>query len=286
MMRWTTLVTDCEELLTKPTPDWNGRAQISLSDAFSCLLHHKLSCEEILILTDNQKTLQLAERIHVPAVGLETEGSVHLTGTPYIFQKIGTKDVEVLKRVYERYHKQRVVILETERLCIREMSESDTDNLYHLYHYQDVSKEVSEASLDREELTEFIRSYQKMRYPMYDYGLWILEEKETGRLVGEAGLEEDCHSKVRQKESGIWLEAGYVICPKFRHRGYAAEALQAIVKFAQMGKEYYGFERINCYIRPENIPSARTAKRCGFLKSMEDIRYGQEQNLIQYQFLL
>lgn len=287
MMKWTTLVTDCQELLHDETSDWNGRERLHLSDALGKLLRHELSCREILILTDKQETLKLAEQIQVPCVGLEPEeASGHLTGTPYILQAAGAECTAFLEKIYERYYKQPVVVLETEHLCLREMIESDTDNLHRLYHCQDVRGVVSEAGLSREELAEFVKSYRSIRYPMYDYGMWIIEEKETGCFVGEAGMEEDSKDRTGQDAHGIWLEAGYAVCPEFRGRGYAAEALEAIVKFARFEKECYGFERICCYIRPENIPSVRTAERCGFLKSMDGVRYGEEQELVQYRICL
>lgn len=286
MMKWTTLVTDCEELLYGEKFDWSGRRQISLSDAFRELLHHKLSCGEILILTDKQETLNVAERLQVPVVGLELGHRASFNGTKYILQEIGTESAAFLERVYKRYYEQPVVIWETKHLCLREMVKSDTEHLYRLYQVPDVRKEVSQADLSREELAEFVESYRTLRYPLYDYGMWIIEEKETGKFVGEAGVEEDSHDRIKQSETGVWLEAGYAICPEFRSKGYAEEGLEAIVKFVRMEKESYGFERISCYIRPENIASVRTAERCGFIRSRDERCYGGRQELAAYRMRL
>lgn len=263
--------------------DWSGRRQIALSDALSELLRHELSCEEILILTDKMDTLKVAERLQVPVVGLEWGNCASFTGTRYILQAIGTESTAFLERVYMRYYEQPVVILETEHLRLREMIKSDTENLYRLYQISDVREEVSQASLSKEELAEFVESYRSVRYPMYDYGMWIIEEKETGDFVGEAGVEEDSHDWTEQSEKGLCLEAGYVICPRFRGRGYAREVLRAIVKFVRMEKEAYEFKRIRCYIRPDNIASVRTAEQSGFFRNMDGKRYGQRQELVSYQ---
>lgn len=284
-MKWTTLVTDCEELLYGDRVEWNGRRQIALSDALGELLHHELSCEEILILTDKQETLNVAERLQVPVVGLELEHCASFTGTRYILQAIGTESTAFLERVYKRYYEQPVVILETEHLCLREMVKSDTENLYRLYQVSDVREEVAQANLSREELEKFVESYRSVRYPLYDYGMWIIEEKKMGDFVGEAGIEEDSHDRMRQSgqgEMGIWLEAGYAVCPKFRGRGYAKEVLEAIVKFVRDEKESYGFERISCYIRPDNIASVQIAERCGFIRNRDGRRYGQKGELVSY----
>lgn len=285
-MEWIILVTDCEAILYEKTDRWNGKQKMHLSDIFSKLLHHKVAHEELLILTEKQETVNLANRMHIPVVGLETESSAHLTGTPYILQGIGEESAALLERVYRRYYKLPVVIAETAHLRIREMIESDTESLFRLYHCLDVQNEVDQADLSKEELFAFVESYRRIRYPYYHYGMWILEEKHTGIFVGEAGIEEDSHLDGEEiKSDGICLEAGYVIEPKWRRKGYATEALKGVLEFAKENKETYQFEKISCYIRSENLASIRTAKRCGFIKNRDE-RYGKKKELEQYSLKL
>ena len=285
-MEWTTLVTDCDMLLQEEGNYWNGRKQISLSDAFFELLHYRLSCEELLILTERQETLDLANRMRIPVVGLERDDAIPLTGTSYILQEIDMESVFFLEQVYLRYYDLSVIIAETKHLFIREMKKSDTEELFRLYQCRDVQKEVAQGGLSREELALFLESYSRMRYPLYEYGMWVLEEKNTGRLVGEAGIEEDTYFDWGGiKGDKICLEVGYVICPEFRRRGYATEALNGILAYVKEKKEVYQFDRVSCYIRIGNLASARTAIRCGFVRS-EDGRYGEGRDLEQYCFRL
>lgn len=289
-MEWKVLATDSEiflqEFLQESGYDWNKRKILGLTDVFSELLRHRVAYEELLILAEKQETLDLAKRMKIPAVGLERGNSISLTGTPYILQGIGVESAAFLERVYQRYYGLSVVIIETERLCIREIKKSDTDALFRLYQCRDVQREVEQAGLSREELFLFIEKYIQTRYPLYDYGMWIVEEKETGNFVGEAGIEEDMRLVWKEGDrEGICLEAGYAICPEFRRKGYATEALTGILAYIKEKKEVFLFKRVSCYIRPENLWSIRTAERCGLLKG-EKGRYGKQKEFEQYSLKL
>lgn len=279
-MMWTTLVTDNRTLLEEEWCKQYNKRLLSLSEAFPKLLYHTISCKEILILAKEQKTLDLANRLHIPAVGLEIKEGVLFTGTPYILQGLGEESMAFLERVYRRYYDMPVVRIETQRLFIREMQKSDTDNLFRLYHCEDVKQQVAQADFGYEELCDFIESYRNIRYPLYDYGMWVLEEKDTGEFVGEAGIEEDSYGEGEE----ISLEAGYVVAPKYRRRGYGAEALQGILAFVREQSEDYGWKQISCYIHKNNTASIRMAKKCGF--QYQTGGYGKERDLDQYSFML
>ena len=64
--------------------------------------------------------------------------------------------------------------------------------------------------------------YRKHQYRFAECGLWALERRADGVLVGKAGLTDG--------------ELGYHIYEPFRRQGYALEACRAIVK--------YGFETL------------------------------------------
>lgn len=81
------------------------------------------------------------------------------------------------------------------------------------------------------------------------------------RVIGVCG----CHGP----PGGAWLrdvapdgvEFGYTIFPADRRRGYAAEAADALVRWAH---EEHGVRRFVLSIGPENAPSARLAAKLGF----------------------
>jgi RimJ/RimL family protein N-acetyltransferase len=84
------------------------------------------------------------------------------------------------------------------------------------------------------------------------FGLWAVEERETGRFVGRVGL----------LEPGGWpgFEVAYTIAPEVWGRGYAREAAGAALKHARLT---LGRSEIISIIRPDNAASIRVATALG-----------------------
>jgi RimJ/RimL family protein N-acetyltransferase len=84
------------------------------------------------------------------------------------------------------------------------------------------------------------------------FGMWAVEERATGAFVGRIGCIEP--------EGWPGFEVGYVLARPFWGRGYGTEGAQAALRYA---REVLGRARIISLIRPENVASARVAKRLG-----------------------
>lgn len=84
------------------------------------------------------------------------------------------------------------------------------------------------------------------------YGLWAVEERETGRLLGRIGCFEP--------EGWPGLEIGYALGRHAWGRGYAREAAAASLAWA---RETLGRRDIISIIRPDNEPSIRVATALG-----------------------
>jgi RimJ/RimL family protein N-acetyltransferase len=84
------------------------------------------------------------------------------------------------------------------------------------------------------------------------FGMWAVEERETGDLVGRVGL---------QKPEG-WpqVEVAWTIARSRWGRGYAPEAALASLEF---GFERMGFDHIISLIDPANTASIRVAEKIG-----------------------
>ena len=83
-----------------------------------------------------------------------------------------------------------------------------------------------EKSLEEE--LEAFPSYRKYMYEMCDMGYWVLEEKESGTIVGRAGVE----PKIWNHNSSV-VELGYLIDEKHRRKGFAYEACRGILEEAK-----------------------------------------------------
>jgi RimJ/RimL family protein N-acetyltransferase len=84
------------------------------------------------------------------------------------------------------------------------------------------------------------------------YGLWAVEERSTGRLVGRIGF--------LYPEGWPDFELGWTLAREFWGRGYATEGARRALDFAF---EELGREHVISLIRPDNTPSIRVAERLG-----------------------
>jgi RimJ/RimL family protein N-acetyltransferase len=87
-------------------------------------------------------------------------------------------------------------------------------------------------------------------------GGWVqfsLEERGDGRLVGDIGL------SPADGEPGV-IKVGYTVSPAFQGRGYATEAVGALVSYAF---DTLGAEVVRAYADAENTSSIRVAEKIG-----------------------
>jgi RimJ/RimL family protein N-acetyltransferase len=87
-------------------------------------------------------------------------------------------------------------------------------------------------------------------------GGWVqlsVEERETGGLVGDVGL------SPADGEAGV-VKLGYTMAPAFQGRGYATEAVGALIDYAF---DRLGADVVRAYASAENAPSIRVAEKVG-----------------------
>ena len=150
------------------------------------------------------------------------------------------------------------MILETERLYLREINQNDFGDLAEIlqnpkvmYAYEhDFSDNDVQEWLDR----------QIERYKKYSFGLWAIILKNTDEMIGQAGL-------TIQPYKGIEvLEIGYLLKENFWHKGYASEAASGCKKYA--------FKRLNrdkvySIIKSDNYSSMKVEESIGMKKEDE-----------------
>ena len=145
--------------------------------------------------------------------------------------------------------------LETKRLIIRELTAADFDDYFTIIHQKEIHPYLSHITTNRDvEYARFV-SYIQMVYGFYGFGLWGIFKKDSGTLIGQAGLE--CQSI--DEESEIMLS--YFLDRRYRSCGYAAEACRKILEYA---REELEFDRITAVIAPDNKASIRLAGKLGF----------------------
>ena len=144
-------------------------------------------------------------------------------------------------------------ILETERLKVRETTVADVERFYEIYSDPSTTMYTEPLFEDMDEEIEYTRNYIETIYGFYGYGIWTVIEKETGRVIGRAG--------VTDREGFDIPEIGFVIAPESRRRGYAFEVCNAILDYA---KTELGFTKIQALVKPQNTISVDLLKKLGF----------------------
>jgi len=92
------------------------------------------------------------------------------------------------------------------------------------------------------------------------YGFWAIREKTTGRFVGEIGFGD--FRRELEPSFGNTPEIGWALSPWAHGRGYASEAIRAVLVW---GEDHFGRDaRTVCIISPENAPSIRAAEKAGY----------------------
>ena len=144
------------------------------------------------------------------------------------------------------------MILETERLYLRELNQGDFEALSRIltdeetmYAYNGAfSPEDTQEWLDR----------QLTRYKKYGFGLWAAVLKDNNEMIGQCGI---TMQPWKNKEV---LEIGYLFRRDCWHKGFATEAAAACKKYAFTK---LNADKIHSIIRDTNIPSQNVAKRNG-----------------------
>lgn len=144
------------------------------------------------------------------------------------------------------------MILETERLYMREMTQEDFQSLCKIMQDEEAMY-AYEGAFSDVEVQEWL-DRQISRYRKWGFGLWAVILKGTDEMIGQCGL---TMQPWKDKEL---LEVGYLLNKKYWHMGYAIEAAKAC--------KIYAFETLDTsevcsIIRDTNIPSRRVADRNG-----------------------
>lgn len=163
-----------------------------------------------------------------------------------------------------------VPILETERLRMRGYRLSDWPLVKEMWKDPAVTKYFGGAPTPEEQSwTKFLR--KAGHWPLLGFGYWVLEEKETGAFVGEAGFGN--YKRDMSKSLGDDPEIGWAIAGAAHGKGYASEAALAAVEW---GDAAFGDQRMCCIISPGNAPSIRVANKCGFAETGRAEYHGED----------
>ena len=158
-------------------------------------------------------------------------------------------------------------MLETDRLILRRLEDTDADAIYQMRSDAELMRYIREPQ-KRRETEKWIRLVSS-RWEKDKMGFCAVVEKNSEKLIGWCGV-------WRLSETGE-VEIGYAIAKQFWNQGLATEAAKAILEYAFANIET---DRITAVADPENVSSRRVMEKLGMKYVRTDDFY--ERQLTQY----
>lgn len=151
-----------------------------------------------------------------------------------------------------------IPVLETTRLALRGYRQEDFSAYFEMLGDAEVVRYVGAGRPLSVE-----QAWQNMAYLMghwwlRGFGLWAVEEKVSGHMIGRVGL--------YQPEGWPGMELGWMIARSHWRQGYAFEAAEAALAFQ---RSHYPDIPLISLIHRENEVSTRLAKKLGAVFTLE-----------------
>lgn len=142
--------------------------------------------------------------------------------------------------------------LETERLLLRSSRISDAKTLFAILG-DETSRPYTFILVSLRECRRYIAANERQRQKL-GYGLWIVTEKSSGRIVGFGGLYDDPF------DAGWGPEIAYHFAADARGKGYATELTLHALNTARD----LNLPEVRAFAHPDNPSSRRVLEKTGF----------------------
>jgi RimJ/RimL family protein N-acetyltransferase len=157
--------------------------------------------------------------------------------------------------------------IETDRLLLRRPQPSDAPAVFARYASDpDVTRFVGWPTHQSIAETEAFLGYSGSEWQRWPAGPYLILSRHDGLLLGGTGL---------GFETPYRASTGYVLAKDAWGKGYATEALQAMVALAPS----VGVQRLYALCHPQHQASWRVLEKCGFAREGTLRRYAEFPNL-------
>lgn len=142
--------------------------------------------------------------------------------------------------------------IETGRLWLRPFTPDDTTTMHRILNGPNVLKYFPGPQTVTQAQVERMIGRMLAHWQEHGYGLWAVEQRTTGALLGRCGLQFITETNE--------VEIDFILDPASWGQGFATEAGQASLQF--------GFEQLNLaevvgIVHPENLASQRVLQKLG-----------------------
>lgn len=150
-----------------------------------------------------------------------------------------------------------VPVIETERLRLRGHTLEDFEAVAAMWADPAVVRHISGKPSTLADSWARLLRYRGM-WALLGYGYWVIEERAGAGFVGEGGFADFKRAIDPPLDTP---EQGWVLAPWAHGKGYASEAIAAMIAW---GEGHFGRGDFTCIISPDNAPSIRVAEKAGY----------------------
>jgi len=147
-----------------------------------------------------------------------------------------------------------LIVVETERLCIRQITNADAKNLAKVLADPKVMQYSTVGVHTKEQINHYI-AHCNNQYHLNGYGHWAIYNSFTDEFVGVCGLNQH---KVDAEDV---IHINYRLVTDQQGKGYAVESSFGILDFA---KNSLKLKTIHALIASANTSSVKVVNRTGF----------------------
>jgi RimJ/RimL family protein N-acetyltransferase len=165
--------------------------------------------------------------------------------------------------------------LETDRLRLRAYRREDFPALVAMWGDPLVMRHVLGRASTEEETWARLLRYAGL-WPLLGYGYWAVEERSTGRFVGDVGFAD--FRREMMPSFGEAPEAGWVLAAWAHGKGFATEAVRAAHVWSDRNLDRTGCTV--CMIAPQNTASIAVAIKGGYVENGRATYKGTDDHLL------
>jgi len=217
---------------------------------------------DAFVITDNRNGANFARENNL-GMAVYTNGKnnpAEYTNALYCIDCLKEMSDDTLTRMYQRANAIPWNITDTKRCLIREITTEDVLRLYEIYSDKETKQYIEDLYENTEDEIKYTEEYIANQYRFFEYGLWIVIDKETNVIIGRAGL----FNRENQDE----IELGFVFDKAYWGKGYATEVLTAIINYAKIE---LSVTSICANVHKDNIRSKRLLEKLSFEYNCENV---------------
>ena len=160
-------------------------------------------------------------------------------------------------------------ILETDRAILREVIEEDAGFILDLLNQPSFIRYIGDRNVRTvEQAREYIENRLVESYRKFGFGMWAVELKETGEVIGLCGF---------VRRDGLPdADIGFAFLPPFEGKGYAYECAAAALRY---GEDVLNLGSVLAITSKDNEKSGKLLGKLGFVFERLTVLHDEELKL-------